>query len=261
MTTETTPDPWIRPHRQPGGGDAFLFYVVHGDLPQKLEVSGAKYRCAGLPAGVEFLRYGRTGPSEVVGSFRQGFLWDQLQAENPALAASVAAAPECAVVRGTVADPADLGYFRDVIGLLTCLVDQGGVSVFDPQMFRWWEPERWRTEVFEPDAPAPARHVTILGSEEAGGTEWLHTRGLRKFGRPDLSIHGVPEEHHSSCLELLNRFIHLQALGGVIPEGQEVRVAPLPPGMICRHRGTVDDPDFNNVHVEISWPAPPPAAP
>jgi hypothetical protein len=26
----------------------------------------------------------------------------------------------------------------------------------------------------------------------------------------------------------------------------------LPSGMICTHKGDVDDPDFNNVHVEIN---------
>jgi len=28
----------------------------------------------------------------------------------------------------------------------------------------------------------------------------------------------------------------------------------LPPGMKCFNRGDKDDPDFNNVHVEIDWP-------
>jgi len=250
----TPPDPWTRPHHQPGGGDAFLFYVVHGSMPQKLEIAGSRYRCSGLPAGVDFMRYGRNAPSEVVGSFLKGFLWEHLQAENPSLAERIAAQPECAVIRGTVPDPADLGYFRDVVGLLTCLLDQGGVAVFDPQMFTWWEPERWRSEVFEPGTPSPARHVAVLASEEAGGTQWVHTGGMRKFGRPDLSIHGVAPEHHVAVLELCSRFVHLQALGGVIPDGQEIRVAPLPPGMICHRRGSLDDPDFNNMHVEITWP-------
>lgn len=252
------PDAWARPHHQPGGGDAFLMYVVHGTLPQRLEISASRYRCSGLPDGLEFTRYGRTGPSEAVGAFRQGFLWEQLTATDPALAERVAAQPECAVIRGAVADPKDLGYLREVVGLLTCLLDSGGVAVFDPQMFTWWEPQRWRTEIFEPDVPSPARHVTILGTEEEGGTQWLHSRGLRKFGRPDLSLRGVPAEHLDASLSLLNRFIHLQALGGIIPDGQEVRAEPLPPGLICRHRGSLDDPDFNNVHVEITWPAAPP---
>jgi hypothetical protein len=28
----------------------------------------------------------------------------------------------------------------------------------------------------------------------------------------------------------------------------------LPAGLMCHHGGSVEDPDFNNVHVEIRWP-------
>ncbi len=254
------PNAWTRPHFQPGGGDAFLLYAVHGALPRQLEISASKYRCTGVPPGVDFLRYGRTGPSEAVEAFRQGLLWDQLKAEQPALAEQVAAAPECAVIRGTVKDPADLRYLREVFGLLACLVDQGGLAVFDPLALRWWTPERWRAEAFEPDAPAPARHVSILGTEGPDGTTWLHSHGLRKFGRPDLSLRGVPQGQLEPSLALLQRFIHLQAMGGVIPEGQEIKTAPLPPGLVCRHAGSLDDPEFGNVRVEIAWPPPAPAA-
>jgi len=37
-------------------------------------------------------------------------------------------------------------------------------------------------------------------------------------------------------------------------EGQEIRMAALPPGLICHHAGSLDDPDFNNMHVKIRWP-------
>jgi hypothetical protein len=50
---------------------------------------------------------------------------------------------------------------------------------------------------------------------------------------------------------MFNRFIGLQTEGGHIPEGQEIRMASLPPGLTCHHGGSLDDPDFNNVHVEI----------
>jgi len=78
---------------------------------------------------------------------------------------------------------------------------------------------------------------------------------LRKFGRPDLSLHHVPDAYEKAAIELCNRFIELQALGGRIPEGQEVRMVSLPDGLVCHYQGSLDDPDFNNVHVEIRFPA------
>lgn len=247
-------DAWQRIYWQAGGGDAFLFYVVHGPLPADFAVSRNQYRCTGLPAGVELMAFSQDAHPEIVDGFREGHLWKQLQQEQPALAAAVAAQGSCIVLRGSVADPEDLGYFRDAIGIVTWLLDQGGVAVYDPLMFRWWSPADWRASVFEPAAPRPRQHVLILVSEDDEGTEWLHTRGLRKFGRPDLSIHRVPANLRTGVVELFERFIEFEAFGGLVDPEELIRMEVLPAGMRCEHRGSLEDPDFNNVHVEILWP-------
>jgi hypothetical protein len=77
---------------------------------------------------------------------------------------------------------------------------------------------------------------------------------MRKFGRPDISVHGVVHKHADGVTLLIERFVEFQAFGGVIPEGETIRMQSLPPGGKCRHRGDLEDPDFNNVHVEIEWP-------
>ena len=79
-----------------------------------------------------------------------------------------------------------------LLRLITHFLDHGGVAVYDPQMFEWWSPKKWRERIFSPAGPVPRHHTVILVSEDAPGTEWIHTRGLRKFGRPDLSVHRVP---------------------------------------------------------------------
>lgn len=244
---------WSRPAHAPGGGDAFLFYVVFGVAPGSLEISRSTYRFRGVPQGIDVQAYG-PDQATVVRSFRTGPLWTDLGARRPSLAASVAAADSCVVVVGTVPDPQDLLYLRDVVGLVTSLLDRGAVAVLDPQGFAWWEPVEWRREIFELDGADPHRHVIILTSEDGPGTKWFHTRGLRKFGRPDVSLHGVTPAREAAATELCNRFIGLQAFGGIVPEGQEIRMAGLPEGAVCRHRGTLEDPDFNNVHLEIEWP-------
>ena len=96
--------------------------------------------------------------------------------------------------------------------------------------------------------------MSILVSAEESGGHWFHTRGMRKFGRPDLSIHNVRNDYQKGAIEVCDRFIGLQAAGGRIPEGHEIRVTSLPGGLVCHHKGTLDDPDFNNVHVEIQFP-------
>jgi hypothetical protein len=244
---------WPRRHYAPGGGDPFLFYAVFGPVSESVSVSPGTYRCDGVPEGLEADAYSLAGQPEVINSLREGYVIEQLRRENPGLVKAIFAQDSCLVLKGRIADPPTLNYFRNVIGLVTHLLDHGGVAVFDPQMLKWWSAAEWRTEVFAPAEPLPRQHVVILVSPEDHGTHWFHTRGLRKFGRPDLSIRRVRSAHQAAMTELCNRFIELQAFGGVIPEGQEIRMHGVPAGMRCVHRGDENDPDFNNAHVEIVW--------
>lgn len=246
---------WPRPHFEPNGGDASLFYAVYGPPPPNYDISRETYRCTGLPDGLDMLAYGPESHPEVVDSFRQGFLWESLKQDDPKLAIDVSMQRECFVLHGDVVDPIDLNYFRNVIGLITFLLDAGAVAVYDPYMLKWWSAAAWRAEVFAPEQRSPLTHVVILVSQEENGTAWFHTRGMRKFGRPDISVHGVTRAHRNAVTELCNHFIEFQAQGGIIGEGEEIKMSSLPAGMLCSHRGDLDDPDFNNVHVEVTWPA------
>lgn len=59
-----------------------------------------------------------------------------------------------------------------------------------------------------------------------------------------------PRSLEAAVKELCNRFIDMLAFGAVIPDGQLIRMRGLP-AWKHRHAGELDDPDFNNVHVEI----------
>ncbi len=253
MNDNTLPN-WPRELYEQSESNPFLFYVVFGSSVEDLKLSRSKYRCDEIPQGLELLSYGANSHPEVLDQFRSGYLWEELQLSEPALYEAIAAQQQCVVIRGTLGDGSSLNYFRNTIGLVTCLLDNGGIGIFDPQSFKWWSTENWRNIVFEPAQPLPLEHVVILVSEEPDGTHWFHTRGLRKFGRPDLSIHNVPPQYHRAVVDLFNRFIELQAFGGVIPEGQVIRMESLPADMYCVHSGSEDDPDFNNTHVEVCWP-------
>lgn len=43
-----------------------------------------------------------------------------------------------------------------------------------------------------------------------------------------------------------------QVRGHRIPDGQPVRMEGVPDGLVCRHDGSVDDLEFNNVHIRIA---------
>ena len=242
---------WERPRFELGSGNAMVFCVLYGELPTNLTVSASAYRTAGLPEDVELRKLSRA--QRPVFPFTDGDFAKTAGAENPGLFAKLQTVPECLILQGQVADPKDLNYLRDAIGLATWFLDHGGVAIMDVQQLRLFDPTAWKSNFFEPARPVLLKHVVILHSKEPDDTKWFHTRGLRKFGRPDLSLHHVPQQHEAAVIELFERFIVLQAEGGRIPEGQEIRMKALPAGMSCHHAGTLDDLDFNNVHVEIRW--------
>ena len=244
---------WPRPHFQPDGGTPLLFYVVFGQFDLQIPLSRSKYRTSGRPDWLEMMSYTRADHPDVIANYLSGPIWDILRRDTPITANEAEAAPQCVAIRGEPIDPPTLDYFRDTIGVVTWLLDAGGLSVYDPQMLWLWSADEWREDAFEPGQPHPERHTAILVSEDEGGSSWYHTRGMRKYGRPDLSVRGVGPKYADGVTQLIERFVEYQAAGGVIPEGESIRMQALPPGGVCRHGGDPDNPDFNNVHVEIVW--------
>jgi hypothetical protein len=234
---------WPRPAFQPTGNKALVWYQIYGHFPDTVDISRGKYRCGGVPSGIVLEHYYRADHENTVTAFlKHPFFAAVLKRELPTLAGGVDTAPECTIIRGEVPDAANLDYLRDIVGLITWFLDNGGLAVLDPQTLQWYGREKWRTELFEPNAPAPRRHVVILISEEKDGL-WLHTRGLRKFARPDLSVRSVPPAQRDAAIDLVNKLIEMEAAGH-----------PAPPGVKVPVTGNLNDPDFNNTHLEIGWP-------
>jgi hypothetical protein len=243
---------WERPRHEPGDGNALVFYVVYGSFTNDATISRTKYRTEDLPKGITLRKVTRNDRPLL--PFTEGDFGKFLRGENWNLFTRVGQAPECIVLQGEIPDPRDLNYLRDCVGTITYFMDNGGMAVLDAQQIKFYDAATWHREFFEPQNPDVRRHVIILLSDDKGGGRWFHTRGMRKFARPDLSLRNVPDKFERAAIELCNRFIALQAEGARIPEGQEITMASLPNGLICRHKGSLDDPDFNNLHVEIQFP-------
>jgi hypothetical protein len=253
------PTTWPRPHYEQTDGDAFVLFAIFGQLPTPdmlPPLSKERYRSLGATSGIVC----RKLDVERMASLRDGlsYAWRQFSEQDAEAAQRVHQCRSCFTVEATLRDPADLDYLRDAIGLVSFLLDNGGVAVLDPQIIKWWRADDWRRQIFEPGPTAQAlsRQVTILSSDDetTPGRVWLHTRGLRKFARPDLSLRGVPAQVPQTAVDLVRRFIGLQILGGQIPQERQIQMAGLPDGMVCRPSGSLEDPNFNNFHIDIRWP-------
>lgn len=247
---------WPRPQWSAGDQEAVVLWFVFGDFDVELPVDGATYRTRGVPRGIEFARYRNADLAAWPGYPLQGSLGRLLGEEEPARVEQARRARECLVLRGALPDPADLDYLRDCVGLITALNDLGGIAVVDPQMLSIFDAETWRRRYFADAAFSVREHVLILCSEDAAhaGRLHVHTRGMRKFARPDLSIRNVPAEAAGAAGQLAERFAHFEALGGQIADGHEVVVDDTLT-MRAQRGGDLDDPAFNNLHVALQWPA------
>ncbi len=255
--TEITPTPdWPRPYWQPGAGeDALLQFYVFGKFERELVIPAQRYGSPGLPAGVELKRYPNLELRKWEGYPLNGSLGEILREDAPETFEQARVAPEVLLVRGQLADRASLDYLRDTLGVLAALLDVGGRAILDPQIMGLFGAAAWRERYLVPGGAPPRNHVLILRSDEEGGERsWVHTRGMRKFARPDLSFRQVPAHELERAGLLCEKLVELQALGTRFVAGQALEVEGMAQALTAQPGGSLDDPAFNNRHVEFRWP-------
>jgi hypothetical protein len=247
---------WPRPQWRDSGDQAFLLWFVFGDFEPGFEIDAMKYRTRGTPAGMEVVRYVNRELAKWDGYPLAGALGRLLWDENARLFERAKKARECVMLRGALPDPPDLDALRDLIGTITALGDLGGVAVIDPQTLSMFDAGVWRERFFDDDAFDARDHVLILCNEDEHAADRLHvhTRGMRKFARPDISIRNVPPAAAGVAGELADRFVDFQALGGTVEDGRTIELEGAPANLTIRHAGAFDDPDFNNRHLALHWP-------
>ena len=247
---------WPRPQWQDGGEPAFLLWFVFGDFEPDFHIDAPRYRTRGTPPGIEVVRYVNRELEKWDGYPLAGTLGRLLWDENAQLFERARKAGECVMLRGSLADQADLDALRDLVGTITALTDIGGIAVVDPQILSMFDANEWRRRFFAHDSFSARAHVLILCNEDDrnAGRLHVHTRGLRKFARPDISIRNVPPAAAGVAGELAERFVDFQASGGVIEDGYTVEIEDAPKGLPMRHTGALDDPEFNNRHLALRWP-------
>ena len=191
---------WTRPLYEPGGGDAELHYVVYGDFPPALAP----------PTGSILSRLDAAHP-------RQRRYLDQLRGAGAP--GAIAAAPSAVVLHCEVQDPKDLKYLRDSIGLVGWLLEHGGIAVDDRITGQLWTAAEFRAANWQ----ERLHHVRL---EWSGGD--LGSRGMRKFGRPDVVAPRTAAELRVLTETYVRKLCEALAAGRVVRERERVRGAGLP---------------------------------
>lgn len=248
---------WTRSHWTCDEASAMLLYFVFGEFAAELQLDLSAYHSRGLPQGVEMRRVPKAMLAHWEGHPLRGALGGVLRDGNPAAFEAARRAPECLMLRGELPDPASLAYLRDTLGVVAALLDAGGVAVVDPQILEIFSADDWRTRYAGDAIAMPRNHVAILCHDDEAGMARIKTRGMRKFARPDISIRRVPQTEVQRSGAVAAQLVELQARGMRFGDGSEITAKGLPKGLTVTRGGSLDDPEFNNTHLEIVWPAAP----
>lgn len=246
---------WTRPHWSRDEARAMLVYFVFGEFAAEPKLDLSAHASGGLPKGVEILRIPKDRLAHWDGHPLRGALGEILREGNPGAFEAARKAPECLMLRGELPDSDSLAYLRDTQGMVAALLDAGGVAVVDPQILEMFSAGDWRARYADDAIAAPRNHVLILCQDDANGSAWIKTRGMRKFARPDVSIRRVPQAEVQRAGAVAAQLVELQARGMRFGDGSVVEAEGLPDGLKITRGGSLDDPEFNNTHLELVWPA------
>jgi hypothetical protein len=248
----TTPiQPWPRPAFQPTGRPASLLLVAFADRevlgdPPELALRGTIPASAPVEAlDLRLIRHSED-PDWV----------DRWRADGLRVFAAKAlgdltaldAATCCYSVRMHVDDPDDLAYLQLAWAVAARLGAAGCTALLDAFAVNWYP----GADVADlpPDRPFRIQQEISIIAENEGSPGFghpVHTRGMVKFGRPDL-IAGVPASLVEHTGQILNHLGRMLADGAVIEPGERFRfdgsrtllATPYEPG------GTVPDVVLNN---------------
>lgn len=217
---------WPRTNYVPGGAPAHVVLIVlsHQRLPDPLPISRHQH---GMPEG----EGSEATAITVKGRDSEGpaFIRDVLQPFLPLLssdlgdeaAARAAACEHAYVVTAELADPDDLGHIQAAWAIAKCVCEQPGAeAVVDVHAVR----AHLAADIaaLPPDRGFELMHeISLLFDTVADGSVAAWTTGMRKFGRPDVLLLGLPSETSAEAA------VRLRDLAAILAAGERIEVGDI----------------------------------
>jgi len=217
---------WSRPHFVPGGGDAQVVLAVFTDTPVTgLTVSRSRHGvpddAASIPARMDDLT--RDQAPHLFNELDDAALLALASDEGlPTERLAASTRQVCIVI--TVPDPEDCLYLQLAWGFARALCDAVQVhGVLDRHARRWWSSERLLAGSNLGLDPQRELSTLLLVDPDPRFGHVCHTRGLRKFGRPDLILPGLSVQHGSMAADVLHAIARPLVFGAALHPDQRVQ--------------------------------------
>ena len=244
-----------RPYYEDINYHPLMFYVIFGAKEEELEISRERHNLDEVPEGLNMNMLTREQHGEYMDNLIGGTLGKLLNEEQPELCEKIQKENIWAVVNGEIKQDDNLKYLRNTIGVIQAFLDTGAIAVLDMQTFSLYSAEEFTERFFSKELDVYS-HVKNLISKMEDGNIWLHTRGLRKFGRPDISIENVPETDENKAVRIANQMIFYSSLGMLF--NKKVKLHPYKDkeeAIIINPKFIEDyeNIDFNNAYCKLLW--------
>lgn len=255
MTTPTST--WPRTGFQAGGGRNLfqLFCFSAGPLKADLPLSASRF---GLPTpeAVNLVQV-RELTREMDSGWFDGFRAGSLRAVAIGALGDVSAldaATQLTAVMIDREDSADLLHLQAAWATAQWLVARGASVVLDAQTNRFWR----GADVAEWPASRPfALSIdvnVVVEAEPTSPVAHIHTRGLQKFGRPDLVVRDVPGEQWDLVAALVRALAGQLAMGVVLRAGDRVNIDGKSLSLAAYQPIAADDLHLNNDGFLLTLP-------
>jgi len=223
-----SPPRWQRPFWTPGGAEAEVAMVAFSQtpLPAGFTLAGERHGApsAGVPKTLNLGTLSARDNAEWIQGFFEPELLELARADLGGSPARLGEARHAHTLSGCFPDAPHLDHLQAVWALLRALAEAGCFVFLDLVAARWLSPDE--VAALAPDAPFELdREISIILESEvrAEGVQVCHTRGLRKFGRPDLLSFEPPEQDGEATAGLLHALAERLALGEQVGAGDTFR--------------------------------------
>lgn len=183
---------------------------------------------------------------------------DEFPVDNPETYQQLSTSNHCFYLFGNWEEPTDpLSNYTSMLSLLHFFaLEKNTVAIAVPLLVKLFSKDQWLAQIGEPVLQgdlAITQHflVDVVAQENKGF--WMKTRGMLQFGKPDLSLHDVPENLIDPWHSIINKIASVMIFNNYLPaNNQEVALYNEPTGIKASYGGSYEDDDFwGNVHLEL----------
>lgn len=218
---------WMRSMYAPGGGEARLDLLVFAKEPIGGGIALSEEHGApetGMPEGLGIATIQASAAPAWFTGFLRDSLWAIAKKDLGDEALCLRQANLVYRLRGAFPDPERLDYLQAAWAIAKHLCGEGCGPVLDVHAIHYWRCND--VLALRPDRAFDHTREVMIALEIPSGipTTVMHTRGLAKFGRPDLVVPGFDARRQELGGRTLNALANSLALGTRMAPGSSLQL-------------------------------------